>query len=541
MSSVVAEASSQFSSQPARPKSGGQGGASASDNGFSGLVDDNLAASRAGEVPEQPGHSARDGGTQGGRRTGVHARPQDQADARPAEAPARDARTSESSTTEIAAAPEAAIVIRTGVVTADRTAEPIETAGDAETNDVPAASSGTAVVAAVTVPLQLATDTAPQSVIDSNDAVAVSNPPATIVAAPAETAANALARVAGDIGENQTSASGETGTPAKPDASSAPVTTDAAPAPEELTAAAASAETAADASAEVSVDVETAAPDAQVAAKASTELSAVAKVTDPAKPAAEAQQIRLTSPAELKPVETPENVAAPEPAAGKADADRRVETRAGDAHPNHAAEANARSAERASHDPAQSSAHKSSAASEQAQPQSTGFVVSHAATQQASSHAIQAPQLTAVPVANGAVPINGVAVQIAANVQIGRSRFEIRLDPPELGRIDVRLDLDRQGQVTSHLIVEKPATLDLLRRDAQQLERALQDAGLKTSDNGLQFSLRDQQQQHRNDDNASQRNVHRLIVTEEETVAAETAGRSYGRMIGQRGGIDIRV
>jgi flagellar hook-length control protein FliK len=95
--------------------------------------------------------------------------------------------------------------------------------------------------------------------------------------------------------------------------------------------------------------------------------------------------------------------------------------------------------------------------------------------------------------------------------------------------------------VTSHLIVEKPATLDLLRRDAQQLERALQDAGLKTSDNGLQFSLRDQQQSGRQDDEGAQRNAQRLIVTEEETIAAETAGRSYGRMIGRRGGIDIRV
>ena len=102
-------------------------------------------------------------------------------------------------------------------------------------------------------------------------------------------------------------------------------------------------------------------------------------------------------------------------------------------------------------------------------------------------------QLSAMPVqANVPVPVNALAVEIAANAQIGRSRFEIRLDPPELGRIDVRLDVDRQGQVTSHLIVEKSATLDLLRRDAQQLERALQDAGLKTSDNGLQFSLRDQ-------------------------------------------------
>jgi flagellar hook-length control protein FliK len=72
----------------------------------------------------------------------------------------------------------------------------------------------------------------------------------------------------------------------------------------------------------------------------------------------------------------------------------------------------------------------------------------------------------------------------------GKNRFEIRLDPPELGRIEVRLDVDRDGNVTSRLTVERVETLDLLRRDAAGLERALQDGGLKTTDNGLQFSLR---------------------------------------------------
>ena len=76
--------------------------------------------------------------------------------------------------------------------------------------------------------------------------------------------------------------------------------------------------------------------------------------------------------------------------------------------------------------------------------------------------------------------------------QAGKNHFEIRLDPPELGRIEVRLDVDRDGHVTSRLIADRSDTLDLLRRDASGLERALQDAGLKTADNGLQFSLRDQ-------------------------------------------------
>jgi flagellar hook-length control protein FliK len=56
----------------------------------------------------------------------------------------------------------------------------------------------------------------------------------------------------------------------------------------------------------------------------------------------------------------------------------------------------------------------------------------------------------------------------------------------------VHLDVDKNGQLTSHLTVERADTLDMLRRDSAGLERTLQDAGLKTSNNGLQFSLRDQ-------------------------------------------------
>jgi chemotaxis protein MotD len=155
---------------------------------------------------------------------------------------------------------------------------------------------------------------------------------------------------------------------------------------------------------------------------------------------------------------------------------------------------------------------------------------------------IATPLHLSVALATGAaVPLGGVAVQIVANAQIGRSRFEIRLDPPELGRIDVRLDIDRHGQVTSHLTVEKPATLDLLRRDAPQLERALQDAGLKTGDSGLQFSLRDQSTPQRQDDGGSHRHAQRLVIAEEDAVPAEIAGRSYGRKLGASGGVDIRV
>jgi chemotaxis protein MotD len=166
-----------------------------------------------------------------------------------------------------------------------------------------------------------------------------------------------------------------------------------------------------------------------------------------------------------------------------------------------------------------------------------------AATATNAANAAAAPAAQA-PAAMAAVPLAGVAVEIAARATAGANRFEIRLDPPDLGRIDVRLNVDKQGNVTSHLVVERAATLDMLRRDAPQLERALQDAGLKTGNDGLQFSLRDQgagaQSQNFQDNGANAARSSRVIIPTDDVPSVDTA-RNYGRLYGLSGGLDIRV
>ena len=153
-----------------------------------------------------------------------------------------------------------------------------------------------------------------------------------------------------------------------------------------------------------------------------------------------------------------------------------------------------------------------------------------------------APQTTQPTALAVAVPISGVAVEIASMAQAGKNRFEIRLDPPELGRIEVRLDVDRDGRVTSHLIADCSDTLNLLQSDSSGLERALQDAGLKTTDNGLQFSLRDQgsgqQQQAAPTSNQS---TAQIVVPDTTMPATSTSQNSYSRLASLRGGVDIRV
>jgi len=139
-----------------------------------------------------------------------------------------------------------------------------------------------------------------------------------------------------------------------------------------------------------------------------------------------------------------------------------------------------------------------------------------------------------------AVPIAGLAVAIAARARDGSNQFDIRLDPPELGRIDVRLDVDSSGHVTTHMTADRADTLQLLQSQQPQLERALEQAGLKTADNGLQFTLRDQSFAGQNNGSGAQSNSAAQLVIPDADLTPVAATQIYARA-GLGGGVDIRV
>lgn len=135
------------------------------------------------------------------------------------------------------------------------------------------------------------------------------------------------------------------------------------------------------------------------------------------------------------------------------------------------------------------------------------------------------------------VPLSGVPVLIAGKALAGNNHFDIRLDPPELGRIEVRLKVDRDGQVSSHLIADRADTLSLLQRDQTGLQRALQDAGLKTSGDGLQFSLRDQNGNGQPDG----RPTPSPMVQDNSNPTPDPLPRRYASYTVRAGGVDIHV
>jgi hypothetical protein len=101
-----------------------------------------------------------------------------------------------------------------------------------------------------------------------------------------------------------------------------------------------------------------------------------------------------------------------------------------------------------------------------------------------------------------------VSVQINKAITAGLDRISIQLRPEALGRVDVKMDIGKDGSASIMVIAESKDTMELLQRDAKDLLRALAEAGLKADSSDLNFNLRGQQNQtaNNNGDNSNSNN-----------------------------------
>jgi flagellar hook-length control protein FliK len=139
------------------------------------------------------------------------------------------------------------------------------------------------------------------------------------------------------------------------------------------------------------------------------------------------------------------------------------------------------------------------------------------------------------------VPLAAMAIEIGMRAMRGAKEFAIRLDPEDLGRVDVRLEVSEEGQVQARVVVEKVETLQLLQRDARTLERAFDQAGLNTSPDGLQFSLRDPGSQGRNGEGGDSRHASAQQAANEDEPAFDDIKLRPGLYRSAAGGLDIRI
>jgi flagellar hook-length control protein FliK len=148
------------------------------------------------------------------------------------------------------------------------------------------------------------------------------------------------------------------------------------------------------------------------------------------------------------------------------------------------------------------------------------------------AHTAQAPR--------EAIPIERVAIEVASAARDGNRQFEIRLDPGNLGRIDVTIDVTKDGTITARLVVEKSETLDQLRRDAGSLEKAFSELGLKTDGGGMSFELARQNRDGSRDDGGERPMPKGRDDEADATIARQEARIVYRGFAGPRG-VDVRI
>jgi flagellar hook-length control protein FliK len=128
-----------------------------------------------------------------------------------------------------------------------------------------------------------------------------------------------------------------------------------------------------------------------------------------------------------------------------------------------------------------------------------------------------------------------LAATMMRRLESGAKQFTMRLDPPELGQVEVKLTVAADKKVRAVVSADRPEALADLVRSARDLARALQEAGLDLEENGLSFSLNDpagNQQQHKNDNSRDQ--AGRLTANlaaganaaDEEAVARDTSHKN---------------
>ena len=140
-----------------------------------------------------------------------------------------------------------------------------------------------------------------------------------------------------------------------------------------------------------------------------------------------------------------------------------------------------------------------------------------------------------------------LAGQITRQFNQGNRVFDIRLDPAELGKVDVRLEMRADNRVHAVLTAERPDTLMELQRNARELERALNEAGLELGEDGLDFQMQEDGQSAA-ENSADESGASIPVFTESETdelssvaIEADAPRSTYGFLLSRREGVDVRV
>ena len=133
--------------------------------------------------------------------------------------------------------------------------------------------------------------------------------------------------------------------------------------------------------------------------------------------------------------------------------------------------------------------------------------------------------------------VDQVKVNITKSAIKGVDKIDISLKPEDLGHIEVKMQISKDGKLQAHIISSRPETMEMLQKEMQSLERAFADAGFEMDEGGLTFSFNDRDQANQNEKEESTRLRHFIgeMLEGENTEEMANDNWNYSK------GLNIRV
>lgn len=167
----------------------------------------------------------------------------------------------------------------------------------------------------------------------------------------------------------------------------------------------------------------------------------------------------------------------------------------------------------------------------------------------------RAAQSSAAPAAHTTHAVRGspetvahLAAGIAKKLEGQSTRFDLELNPQGLGKVDVRVEIGANGQLTASMLFDNAQAAQELKSRASELQRALEQAGFDLS-GGLSFDVADNGRQQGQPWQDQGDNNERAFRGQAFRAALETAGdaadaAALGALRLRRGvnaGLDLRI
>ena len=170
-------------------------------------------------------------------------------------------------------------------------------------------------------------------------------------------------------------------------------------------------------------------------------------------------------------------------------------------------------------------------------------VAANQQTQQAQAQSsAQEAKSTEKPVATGRSMVEQISVKVTKAIEAGIDKINIQLRPAHLGRVEVKIEMSQDNRLSAMVVVDNRETLETLKNDSRALQRSLLEAGLNTDSGDLNFSLRGEEQNAKEENGSSSQPLtgDEDIAELEEMIIEEAIIASDGQVL-TNGRIDVRA